>query len=188
VPIRLGRVSDDELLRMALAARKAPYSYTDVGGTRGTFPTGYRVDRYDIEVGDVRRFARAVEGLRSWEAHRRAGARVVPAATEIVVGETLLVALELVAVTMVAPCRIVYVTDEPARWGFAYGTLQGHPEQGEESFHVVRTDGSVRFEVAAFSRPRHLLARAGGPVARQLQARVTRRYLAGLRAFVDEAG
>ena len=27
-----------------------------------------------------------------------------------------------------APCRVVYVVDEPDRRGFAYGTLPGHPE------------------------------------------------------------
>jgi uncharacterized protein (UPF0548 family) len=30
------------------------------------------------------------------------------------------------------PCRVVYVLDEPERRGFAYGTLPGHPESGEE--------------------------------------------------------
>ena len=34
------------------------------------------------------------------------------------------------------PARVVYVVDEPARRGFAYGTLHGHPESGEEAFLV----------------------------------------------------
>ena len=38
-----------------------------------------------------------------------------------------------------APCRVVYVVDEPDRRGFAYGTLPGHAESGEERF-VVRYD------------------------------------------------
>ena len=37
------------------------------------------------------------------------------------------------------PCRVVYVVDEPDRRGFAYGTLPGHPESGEELF-LVRYD------------------------------------------------
>ena len=54
-----------------------------------------------------------------------------------------------------APCRIVGVIEEEEdRWGFAYGTLPGHFEQGEEAFVVSRsTDGRVHFEVTAFSRP-----------------------------------
>ena len=45
---------------------------------------------------------------------------------------------------IVAPCRVVYVTTEPGQFGFAYGTLQGHPEHGEEAFHVTKQgDGTV---------------------------------------------
>jgi uncharacterized protein (UPF0548 family) len=51
------------------------------------------------------------------------------------------------------PCRIVYCSDEPNRFGFAYGTLLGHPERGEEAFHVVRgPDDSVTAHIVAFSR------------------------------------
>ena len=67
--------------------------------------------------------------------------------------------------------RIVYVTDEPHRFGFAYGTLPAHPEQGEEAFHIeTDSHGMVRFVVTAFSRPRHSLARIGSPVARRASA------------------
>lgn len=81
-------------------------------------------------------------------------------------------------------CRIVYVVDEPGAFGFAYGTLPAHPEQGEEAF-VVRRDagGAVTFAITAFSRPRHPLARIGGPVSRQVQVATTRRYLRALKAF-----
>lgn len=80
----------------------------------------------------------------------------------------------------------MYATDESTRFGFAYGTLPAHPEQGEEAFHIERDgEGSVRFLVTAFSRPRHPLARLGAPVARQIQLSVTRRYLAGLAEFVQ---
>jgi uncharacterized protein (UPF0548 family) len=73
----------------------------------------------------------------------------------------------------------------PNRFGFAYGTLPAHPEQGEEAFHIESdVHGTVRFVVTAFSRPRHPLARIGSPVARQVQLRVTRRYLTSLAEFV----
>lgn len=65
--------------------------------------------------------------------------------------------------------------------GFAYGTLPGHPETGEEAFVVERNgEGDVRFTITAFSRPRALLARLGGPVTKAVKARATRRYLRGL--------
>ena len=82
-------------------------------------------------------------------------------------------------------CRIVDVVDEPHRFGFTYGTTSVHPEQGEESFTVVRSDDDgVVFEIVAASRPRHVLARAVPPVARRLQAAATNRYLAAMQAAV----
>jgi uncharacterized protein (UPF0548 family) len=74
--------------------------------------------------------------------------------------------------------RVVYVVDEDRRRGFAYGTLPGHPESGEESFVVEHLeDDTVRFAITAFSHPATLLAKLGGPVSRLVQSRVTNRYL-----------
>jgi uncharacterized protein (UPF0548 family) len=73
------------------------------------------------------------------------------------------------------------VVDEPNRYGFAYGTLPHHPEQGEEAFLVEQDDrGDVNFVIEVFSRPRHPLARLGKPVSRLVQKRTTRRYLRGM--------
>ncbi|MEJ1231303.1 MAG: DUF1990 domain-containing protein [Galbitalea sp.] len=72
---------------------------------------------------------------------------------------------------------VVYVVDRPARKGFAYGTLPGHPESGEESWMLDRSeDGSVWLTIRAFSRPS-----SGGwwvayPILRLVQAAFTRRY------------
>lgn len=79
-------------------------------------------------------------------------------------------------------CRVVDVVDAPGRFGFTYGTLSVHPEQGEESFTVERAaDGSVAFEILAVSRPRHLAARAVPLVARCLQQSATNRYLTAMQ-------
>jgi uncharacterized protein (UPF0548 family) len=86
----------------------------------------------------------------------------------------------------IAACRVVYLRDEPNRFGFAYGTLPLHPETGEESFMVERDDdGSVWFRVAAFSRPRELLARLGAPVRRLVQRRVTNGYLNAMKQWAS---
>jgi uncharacterized protein (UPF0548 family) len=75
----------------------------------------------------------------------------------------------------------VHVIDEPTRQGFAYGTLPGHPERGEEAFVLDRHgDGSVSFTVTAFSRPATLLAKLGGPVGHLVQNLMTDRYLGSL--------
>ena len=83
-------------------------------------------------------------------------------------------------------CRVVAVVDEPDRFGFTYGTLPVHPEQGEESFTVTRSDdGSITFEIVAVSRPRQPLARAFAPVARRLQAAATKGYLQAMQSEVS---
>jgi uncharacterized protein (UPF0548 family) len=82
---------------------------------------------------------------------------------------------------VLATARVVHVVHTDERIGFAYGTLPGHPEEGEEIFLVDRADVRVTFEVAAFSRPRDPLARLGSPFTRWLQLRTNRTYLDALR-------
>ena len=112
---------------------------------------------------------------------------MAPDAVDLEVGATVAVAVRVAFLTAVAPCRIVYVLDNADRFGFAYGTLAGHPERGEESFVVSRAGDRVTFDVVAFSRPAGALARLGAPIARAVQTSVTRRYLAGLKAYVEAA-
>jgi uncharacterized protein (UPF0548 family) len=83
------------------------------------------------------------------------------------------------------PCRVVYVDAAEAGAdcaAFAYGTLPGHAEIGEERFRVTRDLGSdeVRYELLAFSRPGPLHARLGYACARRLQRRFARASLAAL--------
>jgi uncharacterized protein (UPF0548 family) len=89
------------------------------------------------------------------------------------------------------PARVVYVVDEPGRRGFAYGTLPGHPERGEEAFIVEHlADDSVWLVIRAFSRPAGPLVWIGAPFARLLQALYTARYeraLAGPLPGADPA-
>lgn len=80
------------------------------------------------------------------------------------------------------PCHVVRVVDEPSRRGFAYGTLPGHAEGGEELFIISRDDtDQVAFEITAFSRAATWWARAVTPVSHRVQDRVTRRYLEGIQ-------
>ena len=89
-------------------------------------------------------------------------------------------ALPLLGAWVSGACRIVQVVDDGDAFGFAYGTLPHHPEQGEEAFLVRRrADGSVVFEIVAFSRPATLPTRLIGPFGRWLQRRSIDRYLDG---------
>jgi len=96
-------------------------------------------------------------------------------------GMTATLSIKLGLFTVTAPVRVVYVIDEAARIGFAYGTLAGHPESGEESFIVEhRSDDSVWLTIRAFSRPSTWYYRLASPVLRLQQAKFTRRYLRAL--------
>jgi uncharacterized protein (UPF0548 family) len=76
-----------------------------------------------------------------------------------------------------SPVRVVYVVDQPLRKGFAYGTLPGHPESGEEAWMLSRTeDGSVWMTIRAFSRPSSKRWWMVYPVLRIVQGVYTRRY------------
>ena len=57
------------------------------------------------------------------------------------------------------------------RFGFAYGTLPDHVESGEERFLIEwdQVGGAVWYDILAFSRPHHLLARLGYPYVRRVQ-------------------
>lgn len=166
----------------------AELTYPEVGATRGELPAGYRRDAHVIELGRGRRvFDRAAEGLRRWEAHRGAGLTLRPDRPDLKEGVTLVLAKALPGISAVAACRIIYVADEPDAFGFAYGTLPAHPEQGEEAFMVRRrADDTVCFAIIAFSRARHLLARLGGPLTRRIQQETTQNYLQALQAFATD--
>jgi uncharacterized protein (UPF0548 family) len=159
------------------------FSYEEVGATAATMPTMYRHDRWDTDLGadEGDRFHRAVEALRNWQPQRGAGLRVFPG-DAVTDHATFVLVIRAGLSHATAVGRVVWVSDGPDRYAFAYGTLLEHPEQGEEAFAVVRDRGRVRFEIWAFSRPRHRLARLAPRMTRALQVRVTRSYLDAMRA------
>ncbi|MFD7463021.1 MULTISPECIES: DUF1990 family protein [unclassified Streptomyces] len=152
------------------------FTYEDVGGTRepGFCPPGFRPLHVRTRLGegeDV--FRRAAEAVCTWGMHRAMGVGIEASAERAAPGVDVTVTL---AGVVKAPCRVVWTVDEPRRAGWAYGTLPGHPECGEESFVVDRTgDGTVWLTVSAFSRPASWYAKAGGPATRGLQHAYARR-------------
>ena len=127
-------------------------------------------------IADASGFDRAVEGLRTWAAHEGAGLRICP--SEPVASRT----APLSRSPRWDRCGRGAVSNrgrlQRARsFGFAYGTLPGHPERGEESFVLERRDDRRIFTIRAFSRPVDPLARLSGPIGRAVQRSVTRRYV-----------
>ncbi|TQS46867.1 DUF1990 family protein [Cryptosporangium phraense] len=161
-------------------------TYSQVGATASQAPPGYRFFRRRERVSDhAADFDRAVTALRGWQMHRGAGLTVL-ADGDARLGSHVVVGFGPAPFTLLAPCRVVDDIDGDKHSGFAYGTLQGHPESGEERFVVERTAEGVFFEVTAFSKPATPLARLGGPLTRLVQDRVTTRYLRSLRRALAE--
>jgi uncharacterized protein (UPF0548 family) len=178
-----GRPSEAKMAAARDAAARAPFTYDDVGGTReGAAPTGFHHARYVNVFGHGQdAFVRGKAGLRQWSAHAAASVQIHPAGAPIEPGTVVVGTLAMGPVTVVFPCRIVYVIDETRRFGWAYGTLPGHPATGEEAFTVEHhDDDTVSFTIEVFSKPADPLMRLAGPVGRLVQARASRRYLTGI--------
>lgn len=160
--------------------RNRTFSYREVGHTRRGAPPGYQVDHNRIQIGEGRAaFARAVEAMRSWKMFDLGWISAHPPTAPIVPGSTVVIRVRHLGFWSLNACRIVYTIDDEGpivRFGFAYGTLPDHAEQGEERFMVEwhHDDGSVWYDILAFSRPSHTLARIGQPFSRALQKRFAR--------------
>lgn len=168
--------------------RDKAFSYPEVGATRAGFPEGYRRVRQVVELGrGEAAFARGGHGLRRWQAHLRSGVVLRPPDPGVEEGLTVVLSVPVARLYTTVACRIVYLVDEPSRFGFAYGTLPHHVIEGEESFLVERDDTEVvRFRISAFVRPRGRLMGAVAPVVHLLDERLVRRYLRGLQRHVSE--
>ena len=161
--------------------RGAELTYREAGQTAGVLPPGYHHLRRSALIGSgPQTFADAASALLSWQVHLRrpAGVGVIGdrrAGHRGPAGHGHWAHPDRRAV----PGRLPHRRTRPA--GFAYGTLPGHPERGEEAFLIEQHhDGTVSFTITAFSRPATPLAKAAGPAGRAIQRHLTGRYLRAL--------
>lgn len=172
--------------------RLQPFSYAEVGCTRERTPAGYDHDHNRVLLGSGPAvFERARAALQGWQMFPRPWASVERPAAPIEAGATVVVLFHLLGLWWLNACRIVYVIEEGAparRSGFAYGTLPDHVERGEERFSVEwLADDTVWYDILAFSRPAHALARLGYPLARRMQRRFVRESQAAMQAAAGSA-
>jgi len=163
-----------------------PFTYEDVGATLdGRCPPGFHPLHVRARLGEGERvFRTAAQAVLTWELHKAVGVSITAGAERAAPGVDVTVGLGLLK----APCQVVWTLDEPRRAGWAYGTLEGHPECGEESFVVDRTgDGTVWLTISAFSRPAKWYSRAAGPATRGLQQAYARRCGTVLRRLCTES-
>lgn len=152
-------------------------TYPEVGATlAGPLPAGYHHLSVERRVGARTSYDTAVTHVLGWGLQRGAGLRVDPSLAPATVGLRTVLGLG----PLRAPVEVVGVLDEPDRGGFAYGTLPGHPECGEELFSVERRPDGTWIVIRAFSRPGRWFTRLAGPVGRLTQRAITRRYLGSL--------
>lgn len=175
------------------APRTSGFSYDEVGATldpAADLPTGYAHLFHRTWLGSgPAAFAAAGDAVLGWRMHRAVGVRLRTDAQRAAPGGLVTVLLGVGRVGLTAPCAVVWALDEPTRAGFAYGTLPGHPECGEESFLVeLAEDGTVWFTLTAFSRPARWFTRAGGPLVPLFQRLYARRCGSVLRRIVHRTG
>jgi uncharacterized protein (UPF0548 family) len=188
------RKPSPDAIRAFLATQSGrEFTYPAVGATAAAPPSGFVVDRTRVRLGaggDV--FGAAKAALARWDHFRLGWVEAVPTDTPLAAGACVAVVARVLGLWWLNACRIVYAVDEVgpvSRFGFGYGTLPGHAEAGEERFLVEwdRADDGVWYDVLAFSRPNHPLARLGYPLARRTQRRFARDSAAAMRAAAGPA-
>ncbi|REK09092.1 MAG: DUF1990 domain-containing protein [Planctomycetota bacterium] len=157
------------------------FAYDGVGSTSSPgLPSGYVVDRTRVLVGEGESAFRAARtALECWEHFRLGWLQVCSPPKRLAPGAVVAVIARASGIWWLNACRIVYVADDDGpsrRFGFAYGTLPGHAESGEERFLIEwdRSSDRVTYDILAFSRPNHFMVWIGYPLARRLQRRFAR--------------
>jgi uncharacterized protein (UPF0548 family) len=197
--IRFTTPSTDELRAWSAAAASAPFTYVDVGATRAldngrfTPPRGFQFDRRRTRLGDGDAlFEAAGNAILAGRMFPGGWFRAAMPDRPVTAGDVLAIAFRVGGLWWGSAARVVYTVDEQdaagRRRGFGYGTLPSHIERGEERFVVEQLpDGSVWYDLAAFSRPRHPLVWAGYPFSRFMQERFRRASAAALRSALTGA-
>jgi uncharacterized protein (UPF0548 family) len=199
------------LLRRIIAEQSArDFTYPHVGATASLphsplpTPHSYTVDHSRVELGKgATTFERAKAALQRWQQFNLGWLEAFPDDTPIRASETVLVIARAGGLWWTNAARIVYTIDSSlplplgegrgegalnaARFGFAYGTLPGHVESGEERFLIEsdRETNVVHFDILAFSRPRHFLVRLNRRRARAMQTRFAAEAAAAMRDAVQ---
>lgn len=191
--ITLRRPTTADLAEFLATQRRLDFTYAAVGATSLVPPPGYNVDhtRARLGIGEAV-FTAGIAALRQWRQFQLGWVTAGPVATPIEAGQVIAVWAKSMGLWWTNACRIVLVVDDHVgtlrRFGFAYGTLPGHVESGEERFLVEwdQNSGEVWYDILAFSRPRHWATKVGYPLVRLRQRQFARDSAAAMQAAVQE--
>jgi len=173
-----------EVARFVESQSRLPFSYASVGMTKDEdAPADWTEDRYRTVLGQGRAaFVRARSLVQRWTMFDLGWIELHTPAAPISVGSAVGVVARSAGLWVVNAARIAYVLDEEKRFGFAYGTLPGHVETGEELFLIEHTpEDLVAYSIRALSKPRAPLARLAKPWVRREQARFGADSLSAMR-------
>ena len=178
----LHRPSESRIHHQLDSARDLPLTYgmpsvTEHGPAEARPPHGYARDQTRSEIGHGEAaFEAAKSALQSWQHFDLGWVRVANPEARLDPDQLVAVEAHTLGLWSVNISRILYLIDEPTRFGFAYGTTPLHVESGEERFLVefYPVSGTVSYELLAISRPVHWLARLGYPYTRHQQHRFAR--------------
>jgi uncharacterized protein (UPF0548 family) len=133
------------------AQKKQRHSYPEVGASRGEAPSGYTIDHNRIQLGQgVTDFERARNAIRQWKMFAMPWVQLCWPDTPVESNATVAVLIRHLGFWSLNAARIVYVLEDRGatqKYGFAYGTLAGHAERGEERFsveyHRIKASGTI---------------------------------------------
>jgi uncharacterized protein (UPF0548 family) len=137
--ILLREPSDAHIERFLDSQRSLPFSYPEVGASREGAPPGYPINHHRGRLGaGPETFARAIKALRGWKMYELGWTKLCWPEAPITEGTVVGVLGHHFGLWSLNACRIAYVIEEEGpllkRYGFAFGTLPGHVERGEERF------------------------------------------------------
>ena len=170
-------------------SRRLSLSYGEVGIAQ-TSGAGYDLDDSTVSIGQGRdAFEAAKAALVAWKHYDFDWVEVCPSTPPVLPGTVVAVLIRHYGFWSLNGCRVVYGLGDRShgsRFGFAYGTLANHAERGEEIFEIAHRPetGEVVYRIRAASQPRAVLARAGYPLVRRLQARFRRDSADAMRRAV----
>jgi uncharacterized protein (UPF0548 family) len=174
--ISLHLPSSDQVAPFLSKMSQEEHSYKEIGRTRTTFPEGYDHDDHKVLLGKGHEdFQKARQLLNRWEMFPQSWTKIYPEMSPIEEGQVVAVLFRLFGFWWYNACRIVYTINDDRHYGFAYGTLKGHVEKGEEIFQVYMDEQArVWFQIKAFSRPNTWYTRLSYPLPRMFQKRFVR--------------
>lgn len=153
---------------------RLPFTYFEVNETKDSkMIKGFDNDYLRVKIGTgIEDFLFAKSLIADWRMFPTSWTVVFPVGEPIKKDQTIVLLAKFAGIWWMNCSRIVYLISESRKFGFAYGTLPGHMERGEELFQVsIDKNEEVWYEIKAFSRPRFWLTKLLYPVMRRLQER-----------------